>query len=248
MNSLLRGEARKLLSTRSLLVLAGVTVIYPALALLPAVTAPEAPQVDAGSILQLLRGGADVLTLAALLIGVLAVTGEYRHGTIVPNLLVAPWRERWVSAKVGFQAAFAALLGLAVSTVGLLAGGLYLSGRGVAVDVLSRQVLLTVAAVTLVATLYASAGAAVGALVKNQTAAVAGVLIWVFAVENAIPLVLRTPGLKRWLPGGAADRLLHAADPVAGMANPWLALALLAGLAAVLAGAAVVATKAADVH
>lgn len=39
------------------------------------------------------------------------------------------------------------------------------------------------------------------------------VLIWVFAVENAIPLVLGNPGLKRWLPGGLSDRLLEVAEP-----------------------------------
>ncbi len=247
MNALLRAEARKILATRSTLVVAGFVIVYPALSILPAVLAAEEPAVDGSTILHVLRGGADVLTLAALLLGILAVAGERRHGTIVPSLLVAPRRGRFLTAKLGSQAALAAALGLAVSAVALVAGTSYLATREVSVDVLSSDVLLTVAAATLVVTLYAVTGAAVGALVKNQTAAVAGALIWVFAVENAIPIVLRKPGLKRWLPGGLSDRLLHVADPVAGTGSAWVALGMLAGVAVVLAAAALVAIKRADI-
>jgi ABC-2 type transport system permease protein len=203
--------------------------------------------VDEGTILEVLRGGAGVLTLAVLLLGVLAVAGEHRHGTIVPSLLVSPRRGWFLASKLGWQATQAVTLSLAVSAVGLVVGTWYLGTRDVSVDLLSSDVLLTVGATTLVVTLYAVAGAAVGALVRNQTAAVAGALIWVFAVENAIPLVLRRPGLKRWLPGGLSERLLHVADPVAGTSSAWLALGMLAGVAFVLAAAALVAIRTADV-
>ncbi|HEX2191864.1 MAG TPA: ABC transporter permease subunit [Acidimicrobiales bacterium] len=248
MTSLLRAEARKALTTRSLLLLAGVVVVYPALSLLPALTASEAPDVDGGTLLQILRGGADVLAIAALLLGILAVAGEYRHGTVVPTLLAAPRRERFVAVKLTSQAALGVALGVGVCVVGLLAGGSYLTGRDVSLDLLSADVVATVAAVILVGALYATIGAAVGALVRNQTAAVAGALLWVFAIENAVPLVLRQPGLKRWLPGGAADRLLHLADPLAGTGSAWVALAMLAGVTAALAFAAAVFTRTADIH
>ena len=248
MNALLRAEARKILTTRSAVVVAGFVVLYPALSLLPAVLAAKEPAVDEATILQVLRGGADVLILAALLLGILAVAGEHRHGTIVPTLLASPRRGRFLAAKLGSQAALAVILALAVSAVGLIVGTAYLATRDVSVDLLSSDVLLTVSAATLVVTFYAVIGAAVGALVRNQTAAVAGALIWVFAVENAIPLVLRNPGLKRWLPGGLSDRLLQVAEPVAGSGSAWLALAMVAGVAVVLAGGALVATKTADVH
>lgn len=248
MNALLRAEARKVLTSRSTLVVAGFVILYPALSVFPAVLAAQEPAVDGSTILQVLRGGADVLILAALLLGILAVAGEHRHGTIVPSLLVSPRRGRFLAAKLGSQAALAVVLALAVSTVGLVAGTAYLATRDVSVDLLSSDVLLTVAAATLVVTLYAVIGAALGALVRNQTAAVAGALIWVFAVENAIPLVLGKPGLKRWLPGGLSDRLLQVAEPVGGMGSAWLALVMFAGVAAVLGSAALVATKTADVH
>ena len=248
MNALLRAEARKILTARSTLVVAGFAVLYPALAVLPAVLAGRQPAVDEGTILEVLRGGADVLMIVSLLLGILAVAGEYRHGTIVPTLLASPRRGRFLAAKLESQAALGVVLALAVSAVGLTAGTAYLASRDVSVDLLSSDVLLTVAAVAVVVVLYAVIGAAVGALVKNQTAAVGGALIWVFAVENAIPLVLRNPGLKRWLPGGVSDRLLQVAEPVAGTGNAWLALAMFAGVALVLAGAALFTTESADVH
>ena len=248
MNPLLRAEIRKTLTTRSALLLAGAVAVYPVLSLLPAVTAAEPPAVDAGTLLQVLRGGAEVLAVAALLLGAVAAAGEYRHGTIVPYLLVAPRRAPFLRAKLGAQAAVGATLALAVSAMGLVAGGWYLASRDVSVDVLSVDVLATVFAVTVVATLYAAIGAAVGALVKNQTAAVAGVLVWVLAIENVVPILLHDPGLKRWLPGGASDRLLHLADPLAGSGSAWVALVALVGLTTVLAAVAAVATRTADIH
>lgn len=248
MNALLRAEARKILTTRSTILVAGFAVLYPILSLLPAVFAPREPAVDESTILDVLRGSAGVLTLAVLVLGILAVAGEHRHGTIVPTLLASPRRGRFVAAKLGSQAALGAILAIAVSAIGLITGTVYLASRDVSVDLLSGDVALTVSAVALVVTLYAVMGAAVGALVKNQTAAVAGALIWVLTVENAIPLVLRNPGLKRWMPGGLGDRLLQAADPVAGTGNAWLALAMFTGVAVLLAVAALVRTKTADIH
>jgi ABC-2 type transport system permease protein len=247
MNALLRAEAVKVLTTRSTLIVIGFVILYPALSVLPAILAAQEPAVDGSTILQVLRGGADVLIVAALLLGILAVAGEYRHGTLVPSLLVSR-RGRFLAAKLGSEAALAVILALAVSAVGLITGTAYLATRDVAVDLLLRDVWVTVLAVTAVVTLYAVIGAALGALVKNQTAAVAGALIWVFAVENAIPLLLQNSGLKRWLPGGLSDRLLHVADPLAGAGSAWLALFMFAGVGVVLAGAAVVAIKTADVH
>ena len=248
MNAQLRAEARKILTTRSTILVAGFALLYPILSLLPAVVAPGESAVDESTILVVLRGSADVLTLAVLVLGILAVAGEHRHGTIVPTLLASPRRGRFVAAKLGSQAALGAILAIAVSAIGLVTGTVYLASRDVSVDLLSGDVALTVSAVALVVTLYAVMGAAVGALVKNQTAAVAGALIWVLTVENAIPLVLRNPGLKRWMPGGLGDRLLQAADPVAGAGNAWLALAMFTGVAVLLAVAALLRTKTADVH
>ena len=247
MNTLLRAEARKLVTTRSAVAMAAVVVAYPALGALGAAVAAEGP-VGPGDLLQVIRGGSDLVTVAALVLGILAVAGEHRHGTIVATLLVAPRRDRLVAAKLTGQALFGAGLGLAAGAVAVAAGAAFLAGEGVAVDVLSGDVLVTMAGAVLVAALYAAIGAAVGAVVRNQTAAVAGARVWVLTGENVVPVVLRNPGLKRWLPGGAADRLLHLAGGGPAGTRAWAALALLAGLAAVLTIAAVAAVRRADIQ
>lgn len=249
MHALLRAEARKILTTPSTILIAGVALLYPVLSVLPAVLAADEPVVDQETMANILRGGADVLILIALVLGILSVASEHRHGTIVPSLLATPQRRRFMTAKLASQAALGAVLGVAVSAIGLVTGTAYFITHDALGEahVLSGDVLLTVAAATLVVTLYAVMGTAVGALVKNQTAGVAGALLWVLTVENAIPIVLHNPGLKRWMPGGLGDRLLHAADPAAGSVSAWLALGLFVAVVALLSGAAYIRINAADI-
>lgn len=247
MTALLRAEARKTLTTRSVVVIAGLAAAYPAFALLPALFSPEPPDVDAASLLQLLRGVADVLAIAALLLGILAMAGEFRHSTIVPTLLATPRRARLVTAKLGFQALFAVAMAAVAMVVAVVAGGAYLSNHGVSFDGAAGDLLLTGGAVVVVTVLYAAIGAALAAVVRNQTAVVGGALLWVFVVENALPVVLRDPGLDRWMPSGAADRLLAAADSTAAAGDAWAGLVVLVAITVVLAVAAVVVMKSSDI-
>ncbi len=247
MTALIRAEARKSLTTRSAVLIAGVAAVYPAVALLPALFSPEPPDVDAASLLQLLRGVADVIAIAALLLGILAMAGEFRHNTIVPTLLATPRRSRLVTAKLSFQALFAVGLAATAMVVAIVAGGAYLSNQGVSFDGAAGDVLLTAGAVVLVTVLYAAMGAALGGIVRNQTALVGGSLLWVFVVENALPVVLRKPGLDRWMPSGAADRLLAAADSSGAAGDAWAGLAVLVAVTAVLAVAALVVMKSSDI-
>ena len=248
MTALVRAEVRKLLTTRSLVTIAAVAVAYPLLMVVAAALAEEEPALGSGTLTLILLSGADVLRVAVLLLGIAAVAGEYRHGTIGPTLLAAPRRARLVTAKLGTLAVTGVALAVAAGGVALTAGAIYLSRHDAPVNVLSRDILLTAVGATLVAAFYAAIGSAVGAIVKNQTAAVAGALIWVLAVEGAVPIVLGQPGLRRWLPGGAADSLVHLADPIGGLAGPGAALALLAGLTIILGLAAVAVTRAADIQ
>ena len=244
MNALVRAEVRKLAATRSSLLMVAAAAVYPVLTIVAVTLMPEDPTLDSSTLLEVVRGTADVVTLVVLGLGLLAMAGEHRHGTIVPTLLVSPRRGRVVAAKLAALAMVGAAVSVGVSAVAVAAGSLYLRSEGVSVDVVSGDVLVTVAGAAVVAALYAALGTAVGAVVRNQTAAVAGALVWVLTVENVLPVVLRNPDLKRWLPGGAADRLLQMADGGAA----WGALGLLVAVAGALALAALAVTRTADVH
>jgi ABC-2 type transport system permease protein len=72
----------------------------------------------------------------------------------------------------------------------------------------------------------------VAALVRNQVAAVVGVLLWFLVIEGILPAVLRAPTLPRWLPGGAVAALT---DPGGRYLAAWAGALLLAGYGLVLA-------------
>jgi hypothetical protein len=72
----------------------------------------------------------------------------------------------------------------------------------------------------------------VATLVRNQVAAVVGVLLWFLLVEGVLPPVLRAPTLPRWLPGGATAALT---EPGGRYLSMWAGGLLLAGYALVLA-------------
>jgi hypothetical protein len=88
---------------------------------------------------------------------------------------------------------------------------------------------------------YSLIGVAIGALIRNQIAAVAGVLVWMLAVEQII--IPAFPAIGRWMPGGATDALLRL-GPVLSLngkllSAPMAGLVLLGYTAAALTLAAV---------
>ena len=53
------------------------------------------------------------------MLGILAITSEFRHGTITPSLLVVPDRVRLVLAKLGASVLIGLALGLLTSVLDL---------------------------------------------------------------------------------------------------------------------------------
>lgn len=143
--------------------------------------------------------------LIALVLGILAVTSEFRHGTITPSLLVSPWRARLMLSKLG--ATLIVSLGL-----GLLVALLLTAITAIAGGDTDRAGALILGC-TLVTVLYAALGVGVGAIMRNQVGALIGSLVYLLLLEGLIGLI---PGVKKILPEygitGAASAL-SATDP-----------------------------------
>ncbi len=58
---------------------------------------------------------------------------------------------------------------------------------------------------------YGVIGVAIGALVRNQIAAVVGVLVWMLALEQIV--IPAFPTVGRWMPGGGATNALLQLGP-----------------------------------
>lgn len=251
MNNLIRAEVRTLTTIRSWWLLATGVALFPLLSLLALATSPESEQPVFGTdtIFMLVRGGADVAAVAALVLGIIAVTSEYRHGTIVPALLASPRRVPFIGAKLVTMTLAGAVMAIGAAAVSVVAGSLYLSSQGVDVYAVSAGD-ITLAGIGVVAggALFGAIGAGLGALIRHQTAAVTGMLVWILAVEGILPMVTRDPGLRDWMLTGASSRLFRLADPAEGMASPWTAAVLLVTVATVLGAAALTAMRTTDVQ
>jgi ABC-2 type transport system permease protein len=236
MTDQIRAELLKIRSTRTTL---GLAVAMVALVLLFSLLGGLLTSADgldeAGEQRDQLGIGAIAVVFAALA-GVLVVASEYRFGTIRPTFVFTPRRSRVVVAK--FVASAAAGLVFAVVAVGLAfgIGRAILSARGIPLALDAGDVRLILLGGLAAAALWGTIGAALGSILHNQVAAVIGLLVWVFVLENV--LFGLVPSVGRFFPGHAGDALSgmsgdHLLRAAAGgaMLVAWVAALAAAGLA-----------------
>jgi hypothetical protein len=237
MSALLRAELLKLRTTRTFAALVGSAL---ALSLLVVVlTATLSDGLDEEDVRDLFTG--DFTSLFILILGVMGMTGEWRHRTITSSVLAAPDRVRLLAAKTIAYAVAGAVLSLIVTVTIMAVGSVILSARGETtagladlLDVLWRN--LTVAA------LLGAFGVGIGALLRNQVAAIIGVLVFSFIVEPAV--IALAPDVGRFGPTlGAPTAILDFESefedegdilgPAAGVAVllGWIVAAFAAGAA-----------------
>jgi len=216
MTRLVHSELLKLRTTRTARVLltlaaAGTAALVAVVLLLAG--RPGQPALGPDALRLLVLVPAQPLTLAALVLGVLGMAGELRHGTATSTFLVTPKRGRVVAAKLA-AAAVTGLAMAAASSAAVLAVGLpWLRAKGIDVAIADAGVAARVAGLAVAVALYAVLGTGLGALLRNQVAAVVvGLLWWTQGVERVLTGILHQPGLERWLPKGAASALTAPGD------------------------------------
>jgi len=243
---LIQAELLKLRTTRSARVLLALTAAGTA-ALVTVVLLLAGrlgqPALDGDALRQLVLVPDGPLTLAALVLGILGMAGEFRHGTATSAFLVTPVRGRVVAAKLVAGAVAGLAMALAATAVVLAIALPWLPAKGVEVAVADTGLATRLAGLWAAVALYAVVGVALGALLRNQVAAVVvGLLWWQGGVEELVVGVLRRPGLERWLPEGAAAALLAPGDATLPMWAGGLVLAAY-GLGLALVGGRLVVRR-----
>jgi ABC-type transport system involved in multi-copper enzyme maturation permease subunit len=156
----------------------------------------------------------DVITTAAfgvvfaLILGILIVTWEYRHGTITQTFLATPRRERVIGAKFAIALLSGAILAAAALAVALAAASFWIS-----VD-LDRSQWELVGRVLLTAALWGVLGAGLGAVLQSQVGAIVTAFVWFLVAEPLLGTALDAltdASVSEYLPGGVVDRL-HNVD------------------------------------
>ena len=194
MTRLISSELLKLRSTRTAVALiASVVGLVVLIGLIATLTADfEQDEVFTVDLL----GIAGFAQVFALILGILAVTTEFRHGTITPTLTVAPDRVRLVMAKLAAHALAGLVLGVlavGLTTAIVLIG---LSARDIDSGLTSGESTKVVVGLILAKTLWAALGVGLGALVRNQVGAIVGALGWTLLVENLLTII---PTVGDWV-------------------------------------------------
>ncbi len=173
------------------------------------------------------------------LAGVLLITSEYRYGTIQPTFVFTPRRSSVLSAKLIAGLLAGVVFGVAGVGLALGIGSLILSARGIPSALTGGEITLLLLGGIGGIALRGAFGVGLGAIVRNQVAAVIGLLAWDFVVNGL--LFGLAPSVGRFMPTTAADALMglktaHLLPPAAGGAVlvGWTAILGLAGLALTL--------------
>jgi ABC-2 type transport system permease protein len=153
---------------------------------------------------ELIGNGTFAAAFAAL-IGVMAITSEFRHGTIRATFLVNPARTRVVAAKVTASIIFGIAFGALGSGLALATSLALIRARGYHVLIDAGDVRRLVLGTVVMCALWAAAGLGLGALVRNQVFAIVGLFAWVFVVE--VLIFEHFPAIGRFAPGAAGTAL-----------------------------------------
>ncbi len=217
MTRLIRAELQKLFTTRLwwamlivMLLLIGLSLTF--VVILAGESGPDGapvfPGLDDPQWLPIALSSASGGNIFTMILGVVMMTAEYRYQTITGTFLTTPKRGQVIAAKLGAGAiigvlfAVVALLVVAIVSITavLVAGGdITLTGNRV------PQVTVGILATL---TLYALFGIGLGALIRNQIAALIGAIVWAYVIEGIFGAIPALQPVGKWLPGGAAQALM----------------------------------------
>jgi hypothetical protein len=180
-------------------------------------------------------------TFAAIL-GIIGLTGEYRHQTVTPTFLSVPMRSEVVGAKIICYLIWGALMGV-LNLIVTVALGLPLLKHRLFVDVSlsAHGVHSTMISAIVISAIFGIIGVGVGALVRNQAAAIVILVLYLFLIENILSAIHAVQKVYTYLPGALASALTGAVNQPSGVhllhRTPAALLLIAYGIAFALVGA-----------
>ena len=213
MRHLVRAEIRRLLATRmsSGLLLGAVLLgggLVGAMALVgPENFDPPMPGLDTETGLRSVLGILGYTALVPAAVGTLAVTGEYRHRTAAVTFLFAPRRWQVLAAKLVTYGVAGLAYGLILAGTAAAALFAVAAVRGISLGLPTGTVLTLLARIGLAMVVYLLLGVGIGALLRNQVAALCVVIGYLYMGESLLLVIPGVNALYPLLPGGATASL-----------------------------------------
>jgi ABC-2 type transport system permease protein len=233
MTDQLLSELRKMRSTRTNLgLLAGMIALILLSVILTGFLTKKSELVGLENQFALLSAGTSAALFAAL-IGVMAITSEFRHGTIRPTFVVTPQRSRVITAKVLASLLMGVLFGLAAIGLSFGIGYAILAGRDIPLALSTTDVVWLVLGTPVLTAAWAALGVGLGAIVRNQVFAVIGLILWAMIIDNLLRSLV--PSIGGYTPSGASAAII--ADPTDYVLSAGAGGVLLLGYVAVVIAA-----------
>ena len=182
---LVRGEMIKVRTTRTALSFGIASVLLMLAVTLITILTSDPSNVQAKKDAINLGG---VLCIPLLLFGIVGATGEYRHRTLAPAVLIAPDRLRLAIARLVAYVLTALAVGIGMAIVVLVIGGPLLASEP-GPDLTTADYRDVVVGGLIAVMLANALGVGIGMVVKNQVAAVVGILVWLLILEPLITLI-----------------------------------------------------------
>lgn len=204
----LNAEFRKLLTTRtgvyltlfSVVLTAGITILV----------ALNTSKTDSPS--EALNGvitvGANFGYVLSGVLGIIGLTGEYRHQTVTPTFLSVPVRGVVVGTKLVTYLIWGAVMGVLNLVVALALGIPLLKHHGVQnISLSAPGVHTSMWASVVIVAIFGVIGVGLGALLRNQVAAIVGMVLYLFVVESILSAIHSVQSVYKYLPGALASAL-----------------------------------------
>lgn len=142
----------------------------------------------------------------AIVLGVLIMAGEFRHGTAAATFLSSPNRAVVLAAKLAVAALASAAMLLVSALAGFGTGAVALLTVDNSAQPTEGLFLNLLIASVLAGAVLGIIGVAVGTLIRNQLIAIVSVLVYLFVID---PLLLALwTDVGKWLPSGLITAML----------------------------------------
>lgn len=216
MMSIVKSEFRKAFSTKLVVILTLSALAFVLLSVVLGVYLTPGPPGDENANMLLLPeavlniySSAGSASVFVLILGIVAMSGEYRNQTITSTFLATPKRGLVIVAKMISYSVIAFIIAL-IMWLATVAVATVLLTTVEHAPVEWSSVFEVLGGTLLGLVLYAILGVAIGALITNQVAAIVIALVWVFVVEALLTVFV--DWLGKWLPGGALNSILQATN------------------------------------
>jgi ABC-2 type transport system permease protein len=146
--------------------------------------------------------------LFAMVMGVIAASGEFRHSTATFTYLAGPRRSRVLAAKAAAAVVVGAIFGLTGAVVATAVGFGAAAGAGDPIKLSAATLVRDELGAVLGAALLAPLGVAVGSLIRSEIAGIVGILVWSLVIEPIVGGLVTS--VQPYLPYTAATTLAGA--------------------------------------